>query len=85
MPAYVIKTDPNLVEGLLRLDSLMMFGVPVLMLDQFELKDESSLLESPFNFWLLDLTYTQYMLALDMSSRRTTSTIRRQNFASASS
>ena len=65
--------------------ALMMFGVPVLMLDQYELKDDSSLLENPFNFWLLDLTYTQYMLALDMSSQRTTSTIRGQNFASASS
>ena len=46
--------------------ALMMFGVPVLMLDQYELKDDSSLLENPFNFWLLDLTYTQYMLALGM-------------------
>ena len=50
---------------LLLLTTLVMFGVPVVMLDASSSEDKD-LMEKVFNFWLLDLFYTQYMLALGM-------------------
>ena len=43
----------------------MMFGVPVVMLDMNSSEDKE-LLEATFNFWIVDLIYNQYMLALGM-------------------
>ena len=50
---------------LLLLTTLVMFGVPVVMLDASSSEDKD-LMEKVFNFWLFDLFYTQYMLALGM-------------------
>jgi len=49
----------------LLLTTLMMFGVPVVMLDASS-KEDKDLVEKPFSLWIPDLLYTQYMLALGM-------------------
>ena len=43
--------------------TLMMFGVPLVMLDGNS-ADEKELIEGAFNYWLLDLLYNQYLLCL---------------------
>ena len=48
---------------LLLLTTLIMFGVPVVMLDASSDEDKN-LIERAFNLWIFDLVYTQYMLAL---------------------
>ena len=48
--------------GLL-LTALMMFGVPIVMLDATSSSDKK-LIEDAFNFWPLDLIYNQYLLAI---------------------
>ena len=48
---------------LLVLATLMMFGVPLLMLDGSS-KDGFELIDGTFNFWIIDLMYNQYLLAL---------------------
>merc|ERR1719362_155131 len=40
-----------------------MFGVPVLMLDMNSAED-AELIDDNFHFWLVDLMFNQYMLAL---------------------
>ena len=48
---------------LLLIIALLMFGVPVLMLDMNS-AEGSELIDDNFHFWLLDLMFNQYMLAL---------------------
>lgn len=48
---------------LLLIIALLMFGVPVLILDMNSAED-AGLIDDNFNFWLLDLMFNQYMLAL---------------------
>ena len=48
---------------LLLIISLLMFGVPVLMLDMNS-EEGSEMIEDNFHFWLFDLMFNQYMLAL---------------------
>ena len=48
---------------LLLLTTLIMFGVPVVMLDASSDKDKD-LIDKASNLWIFDLMYTQYMLAL---------------------
>ena len=47
----------------LLLTTLMMFGVPMLMLDANS-SDGKEVIEETFGFWLADLIYNQYLLAL---------------------
>ena len=46
--------------------TLLLLGVPILILDGNRVEDENKLLNDAFGFWILDLLYTQYMLALGM-------------------
>ena len=48
---------------LLLITTLMMFGVPLIMLDGNS-EEGSELIDGTFNFWLVDLVYNQYMLSL---------------------
>ena len=48
----------------LLLTTLMMFGVPLLFLDANTEYGNYDLIESSFNFWVLDLVYNQYLLSL---------------------
>ena len=48
---------------LLLIISLLMFGVPVLMLDMNS-AEGSEMIDDNFHFWLFDLMFNQYMLAL---------------------
>ena len=48
---------------LLLIIALLMFGVPVLMLDMNSAED-AELIDDNFHFWLVDLMFNQYMLAL---------------------
>ena len=50
---------------LLLLTTLIMFGVPVIMLDASSDQDKD-LIDKVAGFWIFDLIYTQYMLALGM-------------------
>ena len=45
------------------LDMLMIFGIPLVMLDANSNEDKQ-LIDSAFNFWLLDLVFNQYLLSL---------------------
>ena len=50
---------------LLLLVTLMMFGVPIVMLNANSAK-EKELMDKVFDNWVFDLIYTQYMVALGM-------------------
>ena len=48
---------------LLLLTTLMMFGIPLVMLDASSYEGKE-LIDPAFNFWLFDLMYNQYLLSL---------------------
>ena len=48
---------------LLLVITLMMFGVPLIMLDASS-ADGSEMIEGVFNYWLFDLIFNQYLLSL---------------------
>ena len=48
---------------LLFFTALMMFGMPVLMLNQNR-EEGSDLMDEPFGFWLMNIVLHQYLLAL---------------------
>ena len=64
---YVLLVEETLYDIrfflLLLLTTLMMFGVPLVMLDANS-NDEKEIIEGTFNFWIADLVYNQYMLSL---------------------
>ena len=45
------------------LTALIMFGVPIMMLDASSSSDKR-LIEDAFKFWPLDMIYNQYLLAI---------------------
>ena len=49
--------------ALLLVTTLLMFGVPLLILEGNS-ADGKELIEGAFNFWVFDLVYNQYLLAL---------------------
>ena len=64
---YVLLVEETIYDirhfVMLLLTTLMMFGVPLIML-QPNGDDGKDLVEDTFGYWLIDLVYNQYLLAL---------------------
>ena len=44
--------------------ALLMFGVPMVILNQNRVKEDSSIMYNPFDLWVFDMLINQYLLAL---------------------